>query len=320
MGYLESLNEIDGGIFWFFREQDGLPGDRIKKVIEKFSGYALPIDGFDEMMIKLGNELGFERVDKKIMEIAQKRTERYREQIDKIQKSSEKDKETKAALNKIIGRSQKDWWYYIQKARIAKNINDKEKIYLEGINNIPNKSQLMDSFAVFLCNHKKDYDRAEEYYKKAIKLDPENATAYANYACFLSDFLKDYDRAEKIHLKAIELDSQNANLLANYAKQKIVFEQFEKTKALIEQAFDYNIGEHDFTLELWFYCFAIFPEEYKDAEQEIERLLNKGIRSIGWYLDNVIDVAKKRGHKNVKKLIEIANRITQPVKKSHKKK
>ncbi len=52
MGFLEAIEKIEGGIFWFYREKDGEPAEKIKKLVVKHSGYLVPIEGFDEMMLQ----------------------------------------------------------------------------------------------------------------------------------------------------------------------------------------------------------------------------------------------------------------------------
>ena len=63
-------------------------------------------------------------------------------------------------------------------------------------------------------------------------------------------------------------------------------------------------------LELWFYRYAIFFDEYKEVEKNIEVLLKKGVKSVGWPLDDVLAAAKELGHPDYEKLSELAKRIT----------
>ena len=85
----------------------------------------------------------------------------------------------------------------------------------------------------------------------------------------------------------------------------------QNAKKLILKAFELNQNENnDLSLELWFYRYAIFFDEYIEAKKNIEVLLKKGIRSPGWYLDDVLVAAKELGHPDYKHLCELKKRIT----------
>jgi hypothetical protein len=84
MGFLEKLQLK--GIFWCYREADGKPGERISKLVEQHRGFLVPIEGFDEMMIQLNTQLGYNLLDKQILEVAQRKADSYRKQIETIQK------------------------------------------------------------------------------------------------------------------------------------------------------------------------------------------------------------------------------------------
>lgn len=165
MGFLESLDKIKGKIFWFYRKAEGELKPKIQSLIEKFNGYAVPITGFDELMLQIGNELKLERVDDKIITIANNRAKNYREQIEKINKAETTDELTKEALSNIVSRSEKDWLFYALKAADENDLGKKEKIYEEGIKNLGDDPHLILYFAIFLSNSKKDYTKAEEFYK-----------------------------------------------------------------------------------------------------------------------------------------------------------
>ena len=85
IGFLDELNpeDINGGIFWSTLSLDDL-NPITHDVIKKFNGFAVIIDGFDEFMIQLGNELHFPRLDEVIMDTAKKRAENYRNQVSLI--------------------------------------------------------------------------------------------------------------------------------------------------------------------------------------------------------------------------------------------
>ena len=111
----------------------------------------------------------------------------------------------------------------------------------------------------------------------------------ATIAIFLHNIRKEYDKADVYYKKAIELDPNRADYVGNYAKHLIVRGEAERANSLIQKAFELNQNENeDLNLELWFYRYAIFFDEYNEAEKNIEDLLNKGAQSVGWYLDDVL--------------------------------
>ncbi len=488
MGFLEELDEIEGHIFWFYRRNDGGLTPRIIALLEKFNGFAVPIPGFDDLMIQIGNKLKLERLDEKVEQIAKQRAKNYREQIEKITEEKTTPKETKDAVGSIVERGGKDWWFYEVEASKEDDFEKRDEIYQEGIKQCPQSAELhgnyalfleeirkdydqaevnyqkaiklapedayilgnyalflsdirqdydqaeayykkafelapdiasfkvnyanflknickdydqseayyqraielapedanilgnyalfleevrkdydqsevfyqkaigsdpehantTGNYAVFLQNIRKDYDQAEAYYKKtielvpdgacfkgnyanflsvirkdydqaeayyqkALELNPKNTIDLSNYANFLSDIRKDYDQAKEFYQKALELDPGNANNIGNFAKHLIARKEIKKAYDLIQKAFELNQDKRkDLELELWFYRYAIFFNDYKEALQNIEALLEQGITSPGWYLDDVLAVAKELGHSDYKKLSELAKKITEP--------
>ncbi len=347
MGFLEKLpDKMGGGIFWFYREYDGEPNERIKKLIEKLDGSGIAIPGFDDLMIQIGDRLGLERLDGKIVKIAEERSVNYRKQIEKIKEEKNTSADTKKAVNEIISRGTKDWWYYYNLALGEPDLDKRDGIYQDGIEENPGSPELIGNYASFLDNIRKDYDKAEELYKKAIHIDSEDVTNLGNYGLFLQGIRKDYDKAEELYKKAIHIDSEDVTKLGNYglflhfirkdydkaeelykkviqldpedpiaftnyAQNYIAVRNFDKANALIKKAFNLN-GEkmNDVSLELWFCRYAIFLDEYKDADKEIEKLLEKGIQSAGSELGHILEVAKELNHPDYKNLCELEKQIT----------
>ncbi|MGR3302182.1 MAG: tetratricopeptide repeat protein [Candidatus Scalindua sp.] len=192
-----------------------------------------------------------------------------------------------------------------------KKYAEAEREYKKAIELDPNDASNIVSYANFLYYIQKKYDKAEELYKKAVGLDPNDAGKIGDYATFLSDIRKDYDNAEELYKKAIELDPNDACNISNYAKHLIARRETKDARILIQKAFKLNQDkDEEISLELWFYCYAIFFDEYKEAKDNIEALLKKGIKSIGWYLDDVLVAAKELEHPDYNKLCELAKRIT----------
>ena len=216
MGFLGKVDAIEGGIFWCYWAPGGLPDERIQNLVAKHSGYLIPVEGFDEMMVQLSSTLGYELLDKKIITIAGNRADNYRKQIEKIQKSKLSD-ETSKALDKTIKDSEQDWWIVGLKASKTKNADKKQQIYLEGLKKYPKSHELMAGYADFLSDVRKDHDSAEKYYKKALELSPDDSWVVGSYADFLSGVRKDHDNAEKYYKKALELSPDDGGAAGSYA-------------------------------------------------------------------------------------------------------
>ncbi len=273
MGFLESLDKIKGKIFWFYRKIDGELNYRIQNLIEKFDGYAVQITGFDELMLQLGNKLKLDRLDDKIITIANERVRNYIEQIENINKIETTDEQTKDALSDIASRSEKDWLYYQLKASKEKDINNKETIYQEGLAKLPKSHELLESYAIFMKNLKKDYKIADELYKKAIDLGPNKARYLHNYAIFQSSIKKDYKKADELFKDAIDLEPNNARYIYGYA----IFlgsdrRTYDKAEELYKKAIDLEPSNAIFISD-----YAIFLSSNRRTHDKAEELYKRAI-------------------------------------------
>jgi len=214
MGFLEKIEKISGGIYWCYRVEDELSA-RVKKLVEKHKGMVVQIAGFDALMAQLNDCLKYKRLDETLVEIAKKRADEYKTQYERLHESADPD--TKKALEEMVDRSPRDWWYYGQKAREESDPDKQQKIYEDGMKTCLNSHELMGNYAIFLKNIRHDYDRAEELYKRALEIDPKAAGTLGNYAIFLSDIRHDNDRAEELFKRALEIDPKAAGTLGNYA-------------------------------------------------------------------------------------------------------
>ncbi|OQY01971.1 MAG: hypothetical protein B6I26_03140 [Desulfobacteraceae bacterium 4572_130] len=218
MGFLKSLNYIEGYIYWFVRNKKANLNDDIQELLKKKDqGRIIEIAGFDDLMIQLGNKLGLKRLDNDILKVAEKRAEKYQQDFENITKEANAAKETKKALSDIVSRDKKDWLYYELKAAKEKDPNKADFIYKKGIKEFSKSFELHNNYANFLMDIQKDHDKAKTYYKKAIKLNPDYANAYGNYAVFLHNIQKDYDKAKTYYKKALKLNPDDALMNSNYA-------------------------------------------------------------------------------------------------------
>jgi tetratricopeptide (TPR) repeat protein len=186
-----------------------------------------------------------------------------------------------------------------------------EKYYLKALALEPEHANFYGSYASFLSGIKNDYDNAEKYFLKALDINPDDADFNGNYANFLSGIKNDYDNAEKYYLKAISIDPEHAINNGNYAQFLLVRNRKNEATVFLDKAFESNNNEQiELVIELWFYRYAHYPEWLAEAEKNMEDLLQKGIQSIDWNLEENVETAILNGHPYPEKLKEFAERIT----------
>ena len=114
-------------------------------------------------------------------------------------------------------------------------------------------------------------------------------------------------------IKVLEIDPTNTNNLGNYAKLLIEIGEKEEAKIYLDLAFKENEKNpiESLELELSFYAFAIFPDQYPSAQKRIEELLDKGVQSIGWCLQPILEISKTNHHPQYPILEDYAKRITE---------
>ena len=67
-------------------------------------------------------------------------------------------------------------------------------------------------------------------------------------------------------------------------------------------------------IELLFYRLAHFPDSYQQCKLQIQELLQKGLRSVGWDFDGNIVQAEREGCRYTDELRQLAKAITTEVK------
>ena len=259
MGLLEKLpaGTISGRMLWCYR--GNTPNHAVMRLLEQHHGVLVPISGFDDFMLRLAAKLikdfKVAVIADRLEELGKKRAQRYREQIEELQKKSRKGSVEQQKTGDVLRQSaeaETSWWAWELRASAEPDIARRNEIYREGIRLNPSSAPLMGSYASFLTNKRKDDDAAETMYKKALELeprlpintgkyanlladrrrdyaaaeamykkalefDPNHAINTCNYANFLADQRKDYDAAEVMYKKALELDPNDATILGNYA-------------------------------------------------------------------------------------------------------
>lgn len=209
---------ISRGIYWVNEE---IPKNDFGEWLKDRKAIHVKHQDFDEIMLLLRNEFGFNHPDRKrfiqIFDNYKKTFEYLEQKVLRKPDSPEKiilKEAMEKALKEITG-----WWLFDLNAKIHIKNNDLGKadlVYQEGIKKFPREPELICNYAVFLAKKRRDYNRAEEYFKKAVEADPNNAITLSNYGLFLETIRKNYAKAEEYYKKAIEADPNSATSLIYY--------------------------------------------------------------------------------------------------------
>ncbi len=238
---MKLLNELPetslpGGVYWCYWEEGPEPSTEIKEFVARQKGSLVPIPGFDETMMFIGDALQFPIPEQTLLDRAKKRAKRIVDQGQELQKTidsinlsvqadgtatktSPDTAELTQAINNTMTRTTgaRTWWNWQSEINAEKNEEKRDHMYMAAIKNLPQSAELHGNYALFLKTIRSEYDAAEEQHKIAIEIDPENTNLLGNYAIFLTDIRSKYDAAEEYYKKAIEIDPKNADILGNYA-------------------------------------------------------------------------------------------------------
>ena len=191
-----------------------------------------------------------------------------------------------------------------------KDYDRAELLYEQSIEVDPKNARNLGNFAYFMHYIRKDYDRAELLYEQSIEVDPTNARNLGRFAIFLHLYRKNYPQAKQLYHRVLAIEPNETNNMGNLAQLYLLEGDKTQAKALIDQAFALNPEAVALKLELWFYRFAHFPEDYPQAVTEIMTLLETGERDEGWDFSGNIAQAEKDGHPKVALLQALADVIT----------
>ncbi len=184
-----------------------------------------------------------------------------------------------------------------------------DALYKRAIELAPDNSEIHRLYGWFHETVRGRLDDAEKHYRIAVEADPEHAENAALYAIFLHTARKDNPLAETAYRRAIELNPDNANCLGNLAQLVLARGEHAEGRALIDRAFAAK-PPIPLQLELWFYRFAHFPQDYPETTDTLEALLAEGVRSPGWDLSITLAQAKREEHPDQDVLETLANRLS----------
>jgi len=276
MNYLKNIEDRKP-IYWCFRGDKSKLSSKIKSILTE-KDFIVEIQGFDKFMLLLNDRLNLGTIiDKEDINNSPivKNALKYADKYKKQLEELTKD-ELNPEEQKAVENLLPSWWHYQLEVQKEKDNDKKEKIYLDGLKAYQNSHELMNNYANLLEKVDRD-NEAEIYYKKALKIEPNHVNANGNYAQLL-----------------------------------LIKDKKEEASFYIENAFNNYSTENDLLIELWFYRLAHYPEYFEEAKKELDLLLDKGIKSVGWDFSRNIEQAKKEGHQNIELLEEYAKKITNP--------
>ncbi|MFY9260428.1 MAG: tetratricopeptide repeat protein [Gallionella sp.] len=195
---------------------------------------------------------------------------------------------------------------------IRQNYDRAEKLYQQAIKDDPKCAHALGNFAGFMHTIRQNHDQAESLYQQAIEADPEHARNLGKFAFFMATIRKDYERAKVLYQQSLALDDRNTNLMGNLAQLFLQAGELVEGWTWLEKAFATPSLDSSLELKLWFYLYAHFPVEFPKAEEEIQTLLDSGVRSEDWDFSGNLAQAKGQ-HPDFTQLQALVSAINTPV-------
>ena len=234
---MDILKETEclSGLYWCYRHDE--PPEEIQKVVERHSGYFIPIEGFDEMMYLMGQRFGYTDPCEHIESAAEQRVRDYQEQVKAFQeklRAAETPSETQSAILRAMDAKQREELQRLDR-RIELDEEDGEAYWERGK-------------LYYFAN---DYAQALEDFTKAKELDPEQAIrdysrslelketseVYRNRGlCFTT--VKLYDKAVLDFTRAIKLPPGDKRLYRERGSAYQALEEYKKAQADYEKALE----------------------------------------------------------------------------------
>lgn len=229
MGFLKALqpNSVPGGVYWCYWEDGGPPPGDIRQFVAAQNGYLIPVPGFDEAMLLLGDALEFDVPDKFVIERAQACAKRIVEQVRALNARMNANHRQSAAVpspaeaelglsKEVVPVPSAENGPEVAKAAVELTEAD---VLSTAVKNTMRRQKgalrwwQWEEKAEAALND----DERDRTYQKAISELPDSHELLGNYANFLTDIRKDHDKAEEYYIRSIAVNPVHANNLGNYA-------------------------------------------------------------------------------------------------------
>lgn len=282
MGFLNTLNPIEGGMFWCSPEGSEIDA-KIHDVVEQHHGRLVPIAGFDEVMLQIQEKLQLPFLLPELQKMHDTRASAYQTQFTdltaRLRKpaatpaAEEARKPARRAAEAAVDRltKEKNWWAWDLKATAETNPDKQEAIYRAGLEDFPASSELRGNFAVFQEKVRQNFDEAKRLYREAFELSPEDALTIGNFAWSLHAYEKEHDKAEQFYRKSLEAEP-NATIAINFASLLTsVRQDYEEAEKYYRLAFQLDPSGSSATY------LANFLKSYRKDFQEAEQLFRTAV-------------------------------------------
>lgn len=230
------------GIFWV---NENLPGNELKQWLEERKAIWVKNFNFDELMLLIRQEFGFQHPDFTRFENMEKNLiNRFTELVAGLEKRPVN--EERGLLEEAAKDVAKDFPNWVEVVLETKKYADTDPllaktIFENGVKKYPEDASLYNDYGVFLLEKIKDIDGAGDKFLKAIELNPNSASSLGNYAAFLFQFKHDVTGAESFYQRALKIRPNHAGNLANYAKLLWLGKgDFEKAKGYFRGSLTIN--------------------------------------------------------------------------------
>lgn len=254
---MDFLKETEclSGLYWCYRHDE--PPEEIQKVVERHSGYFIPIEGFDEMMYLMGQRFGYTDPCEHIESAAEQRVRDYQEQVKAFQeklRAAETPSETQSATSgpgtPNSGRSFSGWtvassWTrrtgeaYWERGKLYYFAND----YAQALEDFTKAKELgMEDSKLYwylgVCNHQRDPEQAIRDYSRSLELK-ETSEVYRNRGlCFTT--VKLYDKAVLDFTRAIKLPPGDRGFTGSGAALTKLWRSIKRPRPIMRRRWSWN--------------------------------------------------------------------------------
>lgn len=243
----EKETVLRNGVYWCYRGKPDLarlPEADIQKFVRDKDGSLVTIDGFDALMVEIGNTLYEDairpgRTEERLKEELNRRIRRYNEQWIALNERGE-IKQVLQPMNRVEeaereGRKDLTSWDYIHRGKSLEEKGDREAAigeYTRAIEEDPGNAAAYIYRGLVYKNLKR-YQAAIKDYDRAIELNPDYDVAYNNRGIVYKTQRK-YTKALADYNRALEL---NPNYAFAYNNRGNVYYNLKQYSRAIE---DYN--------------------------------------------------------------------------------
>ncbi len=250
MGFLETLSPEDlvGRPRWCYRESDGLPRQRVIDLVSRLNGVLVPVQGFDEQLLLIGNALEFGLRDQHVRNRGVERGEVLRKQFEQLARkvlgtaaepaTGERGESARRAINETLTRNPSPGSFIVLAIR-AEEPKAKLAILRRGLEVYPRDPDLMGFAAVVLAQQASASDAVDDTLQEARELAEaalaSGLTPPESKALLYHEVLGQLEEADRWYQESSPT-IDDPQFLGNWAEVSLLRGQPEKALNLLAQA------------------------------------------------------------------------------------